>query len=99
MSEEIRSWTFFSNHAHVYFLLARNQNLIMREIAQAVGITERAVKGIIDDLESSGYIEKIRVGRNNEYKICPNTYLRHPLEAEVALDEISSIVKKAMKNK
>jgi hypothetical protein len=36
-------WTFLTNHAHVLVLLARNPDALLRELADAVGITERAV--------------------------------------------------------
>lgn len=97
MAEKKASWTFFSNHAHVYFLLARRTDIVMREIAKEVGITERAVQGIIDDLESGGYIERSKVGRNNTYKVLAGKFLRHHLEAEVSLDELGRFISTAMK--
>jgi DNA-binding IclR family transcriptional regulator len=39
------------------------------EIAQAVGITERAARKIIADLQEAGYLESERVGRRNRYHI------------------------------
>ncbi|MDH3907587.1 MAG: ArsR family transcriptional regulator, partial [Gammaproteobacteria bacterium] len=36
-------WTFLSNHGHVLVCIVRDPNVRVREIAQAVGITERAV--------------------------------------------------------
>ena len=41
----------------------------MRDIAQRVGITERAVQGIVSDLTVDGYIEKERHGRRNSYSV------------------------------
>src|ERR1700730_8293231 len=56
-------WTFLTNHGHVLVLLSRNPSLVLREVALRVGITERAVQRIIADLESSGFIEREKVGR------------------------------------
>ena len=46
-----RHWTFLSNHAHVLVCLASNPDARLRDVAAEVGITERAVQGIVGDLE------------------------------------------------
>ncbi len=74
-------WTFLSNHAHVLIVLATDSDLRMREIAARVGITERAVQRIIGELTEAGYLETIREGRRNRYRIHPERTLRHPIEA------------------
>jgi len=88
-------WTFFSNYGHIYFLLATNEDIIVREIATQVGLTERSVLAIIQELEETGYITKEKVGRNNRYKIVPNKTLRHPLESNVQLKELIQLIKDA----
>lgn len=74
-------WTFLSNHAHVLVCLAGGPDLTMRQIADRVGITERAVQGIIADLETAGVITRRRDGRRNVYDIHGRAPLRHPIEA------------------
>lgn len=74
------SWTFLSNHAHVILCLANNNSMLMRNIAQKVGITERAVHQIIADLVESGYITRLKEGRCNKYKIKTEKNLRHSIE-------------------
>jgi DNA-binding IclR family transcriptional regulator len=74
-------WTFLSNHAHVLVCLARDPQLRLRDVAEAVGITERAVQGIVADLVTAGVLVKRRRGRRNEYEIDRAVPLRHPLEA------------------
>ncbi|MDP0500179.1 MAG: winged helix-turn-helix domain-containing protein [Verrucomicrobiota bacterium JB022] len=81
-------WTFFSNHAHVLIALARNPYQPLREVALAVGITERAVQRIVADLEDGGYLERSREGRRNRYTIHLKRPLRHPLEAHCELREL-----------
>ncbi|MCB0329393.1 MAG: winged helix-turn-helix domain-containing protein [Bdellovibrionales bacterium] len=97
MADSKAKWTFFSNHAHVYFLLARKSEIVMREIAQEVGITERAVQGIVDDLESEGYITKEPLGRTYRYHTVAGMSLRHKLELSVQLDDLTRIIKKTSK--
>ena len=75
------SWTFLTNHAHVFICLAANPEARLREIASAVGITERAVHRILTELEEAGYIEREREGRRNHYRLDRKLPLRHPLEA------------------
>jgi DNA-binding IclR family transcriptional regulator len=74
-------WTFLSNHAHVLLLIARDPEIKIREVAERVGITERAVQRIVADLETGHYLERQRAGRRNRYKIHPELPLRHPVEA------------------
>jgi DNA-binding MarR family transcriptional regulator len=76
----VREWTFLSNHGHVLVHLSRDPDSRIRDIADAVGITERSVQAILADLEESGYITISRIGRRNRYKINPNLKFRHPAE-------------------
>jgi predicted transcriptional regulator len=89
------NWTFFSNHGHVYFLLATQQDIVLRDVAAQVGITERSVQGIVQDLEDAGYIKKEKIGRSNKYKIISEKTLRHPLEKNVLLKKLVKIVSEA----
>src|SRR2546427_13095271 len=61
-------WRFFTNHALVLICLAEDPDMLLREIADAVGITERAAHRIIGDLENGGYISRERKGRRNYYQ-------------------------------
>jgi DNA-binding Lrp family transcriptional regulator len=65
----------------------------MRDVANLVGITERATIRIITDLEGAGYIRKERVGRRNRYTIVVDKNLRHPLEAHHSIRGILALAK------
>ncbi|WP_461026728.1 helix-turn-helix transcriptional regulator [Streptomyces sparsus] len=75
-------WTFLTNHARVLITLARDPEARLRDVAEHIGITERAVQLIVADLEAAGYLTRTRVGRRNRYTIDPTVALRHPAEAE-----------------
>lgn len=75
------SWTYLTNHSHVLICIAENPSTRLRDVAERVGITERAVQMIVQDLEQAGVIEKTRTGRRNHYAIRPDHPLRHPVEA------------------
>jgi hypothetical protein len=61
--------------------VARNPHARMRDISAAVGLTERAVQGIVADLESAGYLTRNRVGRRNRYTVNPESVFRHSAQA------------------
>jgi predicted transcriptional regulator len=71
--------TMLTNHTHVLVLIAEKPDVRMREIATNIGITERAVQRIVDDLTVTGYIVVTKDGRRNRYEIQPEARLRHPL--------------------
>lgn len=79
------SWTFLGNHAHVLICIAAEPEIRMRDVAQKVGITERAVQRIIAELEEGGYLTITREGRRNRYVVNMNLPLRHPLEGHRTL--------------
>lgn len=85
-------WTFLTNHSHVLVLLARNPSLVLREVAQQVGITERAVQRIIADLEAGGFVTREKVGRQNHYQIQANRPLRHPIESHRTIGELLTLL-------
>lgn len=75
-----QGWTFLTNHAHVLLCIARDPEIRLRDVATAVGITERAAHRIVVDLEAGGYISRERSGRRNRYDVHPDVPLRHPVE-------------------
>ena len=62
-------WRFLTNHAHVLETIARDRRSRLRDIAHAVGITERTAAQIVNDLVEAGYLTKIRDGRRNRYDV------------------------------
>ena len=88
------SWTFFSNHGHVLFCLARNTEARLRDVASDVGITERAVQKIVRDLQDNGMLCVTKNGRRNSYRINTGKRLRHELEAACTLKDLIKVVNK-----
>lgn len=85
-------WTFLSNHSHVLIVLYTNPDLVLREVAVRVGITERGVQRIVQDLEEEGFIRRQKVGRKNHYEVMTEQPLRHPLEAHRRIGELLQLV-------
>jgi len=88
-----KRWTFITNHAAVLSLIVHEPHLTAREIAQKVGITERAVWRILSDLEQEKYITKQKVGRRLEYTINLDRPLRHPSHGDKNLADLVNILK------
>lgn len=72
-------WPIFTSHGLVLISVAKNPEKTAREIGDDVGLTERTAHKIIIDLEEAGYITRIKVGRQNKYRIHPNV----PIKDEV----------------
>jgi len=64
----------------------------MREISHMVGITEKATHRIITDLESNGYVTKIREGRRLRYRINPNLSLRDEMLLDKAVGDLLEVL-------
>lgn len=88
-------WTFLSNHAHVAFCIARDPDARLRDIATAVGITERAVQRIVVELEEAGVVTREKRGRRNHYEVDGSIALRHELEAHCTVGDLISLMKTA----
>lgn len=73
-------WTFLTNHAHVLICIFQEPTVRIRDVADRVGITERAVQKIITELEEASYLTHVHEGRRNVYRVKVNQPLRHPIE-------------------
>lgn len=85
---EVPTWTFLSNHTHVLVCIVQDHEVRLAEIARMVGIGERAVHSIVNDLVAAGYVVRHKQGRNNVYEVNLDQPLRHPREAEHTIAEI-----------
>ena len=74
-----RRWGFLTNHARILVCIAHDPGIRVREISEAVGITERAAHRIVAELDSAGYITRKRNGRRNQYTIQAHLPLPDPL--------------------
>jgi len=91
-------WTFFTNHTHVLVFLATHPDSPLREAAELIGITERAVQRILTELEEAGIVERERVGRErvgrrNRYTLNLDVPLRHPLESHRTIGDVLKLLR------
>ena len=85
-----RPWTFFTHHAHVLLSLARDPTLRLRDIAGAVGVTERATATLVSELVHAGYLQRFKDGRRNRYRVDLSGGLRHQVASDVSVAEVFS---------
>ena len=85
-------WTFLTNHGHVLVCLARDPDVRLRDVADLVGITERAAQQIVAELVRDGYLVKRKVGRRNHYRIRRSERFRHPVESGLRVGEFLDLV-------
>ena len=75
------SWTFLTNHTQVLICIAQDDNTTLRDVANKVGITERAAQRIVADLVEAEIIDRRRVGRRNHYLVNRGAAMRHAAQA------------------
>jgi predicted transcriptional regulator len=91
-SDTPKPWTFLTNHAHVLIVLHAHPDFVLREVAYRVGITERAVQRIVQNLVEQGFIRRERVGRKNRYEVLTKESLRHPIEQHRNIGDLLKLI-------
>jgi predicted ArsR family transcriptional regulator len=84
--EQTKSWTFLTNHAQVLLCLAETHDIRLRDVAERIGITERATQRILADLVEAGYVKTVRVGRRNHYTVDRDRAMRHTAQIGYEVD-------------
>jgi predicted ArsR family transcriptional regulator len=92
-SPESKSWHFVTSHTQVLLCIQRNPNVRLRDVAETVGITERATQRIVTDLVEAGYVTRERVGRRNHYVLNRNIRMRHPSQFEHEIGELLDVLR------
>jgi len=93
MSNDNRTWTFLTNHTQVLLCIARDGDVRTRDIAQMVGITERAAQRIVAELAEAGFISIERVGRRHRYAIDRESAMRHDAQAGHDIGELLDLLR------
>ena len=93
LESEKSRWTFLTNHAHTLVLLSQNSELVLREVAHMIGITERAVQRIVSELEADGFITREKIGRRNRYSLNATKSLRHKIEEHKTVGDLLNMLK------
>jgi DNA-binding IclR family transcriptional regulator len=89
---EVASWSFLTNHARVLLRIAGDPGARLRDIAAALGITERSAYSIVADLTAAGYIVKQKDGRRNRYQVQAHLPLPEPASGQRTIGEILALL-------
>ena len=88
----VASWSFLTNHARVLLAIAGDPDARLRDLAEVLGVTERTVFGIVNDLVAAGYVVKERAGRRNRYHIQEHVPLRTDIGRERTIGEVLDLL-------
>ena len=89
-----KPWRFLTNHTQVLLSIARQPDVRLRDIAESVGITERAAQRIVSDLADAGFVTRERVGRRTHYTVDRNATMRHPSQADHRIGELLDLLER-----
>jgi hypothetical protein len=71
-------WSLLSAHGRVLFYIAICPSCSVEEIATALDLTERSVRGVIRELRLKGMVHVTRHGRRHRYRVNLDAPLLHP---------------------
>ena len=86
------NWSFLTNHARALLFIAEDSEARLRDVATALGITERTAYGIVVDLTDAGYVLKEKNGRRNRYSIQTDLPLRESISRERTIGEVLAVL-------
>ena len=86
-------WRFLTNHTQVLLCIDDAPNARLRDVAEQVGITERAAQRILSDLVEAGYVERTRHGRRNSYRINEHRHMRHPAQEDIEIRTLLDLMR------
>lgn len=88
-------WSFLTNHARAMLFIAHDPEARLRDLAAALGVTERTAYGIVADLADAGYVVKEKDGRRNRYQIQGHLPLRDSVGRERTIGEVLDLLSDA----
>lgn len=86
------SWSFLTNHGRALVCIAHDPGVRLRDIAESLGITERAAFSIVTDLTTAGYVSKDREGRRNRYEIQAQLPLDEAIGRQLTIGEVLDLL-------
>jgi predicted transcriptional regulator len=88
----MKKWNFITNHGLVLLYISHNPQCTMRDMAAALGVTERSIQRVLKDLEAEGYVTWQSTGRGNIYEINHTRELKHELTRDVILGDLLALL-------
>jgi DNA-binding IclR family transcriptional regulator len=85
-------WSFLTNHARALLFIAHDPDVRLRDLADALDVTERTAYGLVVDLTDAGYVVKEKAGRRNRYHIQQHLPLREAISRERTIGEVLDLL-------
>jgi hypothetical protein len=87
-------WSFLTNHARALVCTAHDPGVRLRDIAAALGVTERHAHATVTDLTAAGYVvkEKDTDGRRNRYQVQAHLPLPGAVGRERTIGEVLDVL-------
>ncbi len=85
-------WSFLTNQGLALLVIAHDPHVRMRDLADAIGVTERTAQRIVNDLTDAGYVVRERHRRRNVYTVRSDKELGLPLDREVEIGELLAVL-------
>ncbi len=83
-------WGLLTNHAMVLMHVIEHSRSTLREIADAVGITDRAALSIMRALEEDGIVTRRKEGRRNVYTVDVDALMAFKSHGPYTIAQIAS---------
>lgn len=83
-------WGLLTNHALVLINVIEHPRSTLRDIAAAVGVTERATLSILRALEADAIIGRRKEGRRNVYTVDVEALLAHRAQSPYSIEQLAS---------
>ena len=80
-----KTWNLMATHGIVLFYIAANPESTMRQMSEALELTERRIAQVVRELSEAGYVSVTRTGRRNSYSVNPEAPFRHPTLSQITL--------------
>lgn len=90
--DEQAPWSFMTSHGLALLFIAHDPSARMRDIAEAIGVTERTAQRVVTDLTNAGYVLRERVHRRNVYTVRADLSLRLPARLEERIGELLAVI-------
>ncbi len=85
-------WSFLTTHGLAFLVIAHDPHARMRDIGDAIGVTERTAQRVVTDLIDAGYLQRARPRRRNIYTIRAGSRVRLPLQRDVQIGELLAVL-------
>lgn len=87
------AWSLFASHGLVLAFVANNPDATIREISDALGLTERQISRVLRELENGGMITVEKAGRRNCYAVNEDAPYNHPTLSHVKIRDLVRVMR------